>query len=168
MEDLKRRKFLTIAGLGLGAVAAGVMASKSGLSSGSGLLSGLGSLPKGGSDDLKVRAVAGLPSGPIPSYASYVLEGNVNLSTRSGVLTKTVYAGRPEAMSTIALPGLSRVVRVTDVRNEGGSIHVKGTIDDASQLRAGESRDVDLWIDRSRGLARARFLSNNVALRLQT
>ena len=167
MEDLKRRKFLTMAGLGLGAVAAAVMLPGSGLLSKSGLLPESGSAATS-SGDLKFRAVAGLPSGAIPSYASFVLEGSVNLNTRSGVMTKTVYAGRPEAMSTIALPGLSRVVRVTGVKEEGGRVHVTGRVDDASPLHAGESRTVDVWIDRSRGVARAHFLSNEVALRLQT
>jgi len=52
------------------------------------------------------RAVAGLPAKPFPSYASYVIQGHVDIVRSTGIVTKTVFAGAPEAMSTIVLPGL--------------------------------------------------------------
>lgn len=156
MDEMDRRKFLKVVGVGSGAMAAGA------------LIPTMGSLTAKGSGAYAFRAVAGLPTGPIPAYASYVLEGSVNLTTRSGVLTKAVYAGGPEAMSTIALPGLSRVVRVTDIRHRGDLVYVDGVIDDPSQLLAGESLDVRLQIDRTANVAKARFLGTDVVLRLQT
>jgi hypothetical protein len=39
----------------------------------------------------------------------------MHLGTRSGALTTAVCAGAPEEMSTIALPGLSRRIRLTGV-----------------------------------------------------
>src|SRR5437899_13104998 len=40
---------------------------------------------------LTVRAVVGVPTHPLPVYASYVIEGYVHLGTRSGALTTAVY-----------------------------------------------------------------------------
>lgn len=165
MDKINRRKFLTLVGVGSGAVAAGAMLSGAMLS-GAGLFGG----PSGGksSGTLSFRAVAGLPGGALPSYASYVVQGNVNVAARSGVVTRAVYAGYPGAMSTIALPGLSQVVRVTDVREADGTVDITGVIDDASQLRPREDPVVRLRVDRSRGAAWTRFLGQPVELRLQT
>ena len=155
MKNLDRRQFLKIVGIGSGAAAAGAM------------IPNLGMLRTTGPDVLAFRAVAGLPGEPMPAYASYVIEGSLNLKTRTGLLTKTVYAGDPEAMSTIALPGLSRVVRITDVRDLGERVFVEGVIDDPSQLVAGETAQVWLQVDRSAGIAQASFLGREVMLRLQ-
>jgi len=45
-------------------------------------------------------------------------------------VTKTVFAGAPEAMSTIALPGLSRIVRITEVQDRGAQLRLTGVVDD--------------------------------------
>lgn len=153
MDEINRRKFLKLVGAGSGAIAAGVMLPTAGLS---GLM---------GRDLFAFRAVGGLPAGPIPSYATYVLEGHVNPLTLSGVITRTVFAGPPEAMSTIALPGLSRVIRVDGVRDLGSLLHVRGVVEDRSQLSAGESATMDLRIDRGAGVAHASFFRSMVPLR---
>jgi len=162
MEKINRRKFLTLVGVGSGAVAGGAMLAGAGL----GLLGG----PSGdkSSGTFSFRAVSGLPGGALPSYASYVVQGNVNVAARSGVVARAVYAGYPGAMSTIALPGLSQIVRVTDVREAEGTVVITGVIDDRSQLRPGEDAVVQIRVDRSRGAAWTRFLGQPVELRLQT
>lgn len=155
MDDMNRRKFLKVVGVGSGAVAAGAALPAIGMGSWSGARA------------FSFRAVGGLPGGPVPAYASFVLEGHVDVARRSGVVTKNVFAGGPDEMSSVALPGLSRAVRVTDVRDRGGRVYVDGVIDDATQLRPGESREVRIQIDRDAGVARARFLGSDVLLRLQ-
>jgi len=96
-----------------------------------------------------------------------VIEGHVNLTTRSGMLTKAVFAGHPEGMSTIALPGLSRIVRITDVQDLGGAFRIIGVVDDRSQLLRGESLDFDMYIDPSNGIVRTGFFGNEVQLLLE-
>src|SRR5215472_5537567 len=98
MKGINRRSFLQIAGAGsLAAVTASAAAGVPGLTAASRLTA----TSKQGT--YTFRAVIGLPSKPLPSYASYVLEGHVDLTTRSGIMMKTVFAGHPGAMSTVAL-----------------------------------------------------------------
>src|SRR2546421_977068 len=124
MKGINRRRFFQLAGMGsLAAVTAAIPVLST--------VPRLTSTSKQGT--YTFRAVTGLPSKPLPSYASYVLEGHVDLTTRSGVMMKTVFAGHPEAMSTVALPGLSRIIRITDVQDLGGTFRVRGVVDDRSQ-----------------------------------
>ncbi len=155
MNKLNRRRFLQLAGAGSAVAAAGALLPAAALVTGS--KNGL----------FRFRAVAGLPQPPLPNYASYVLEGRLDLSRRSGTVTKAVFAGAPEAMSAIALPGLSRVVRVTDVQHHDGTIHIRGVIDDRSQLVKGESPSVEIVLDRSAGVGRTHFLGTEIPLRLE-
>jgi len=120
----------------------------------------------GGKELFAFRAVGGLPSGNLPSYASYVLEGHLNPITLSGVVTRTVYAGPPEAMSQIVIPGLTRVMRVDGLRDIGSLLHVRGVTDDRSQLREGESPTMEFRIDRTAGVAHAPFFGTSVPLRV--
>src|SRR5437763_17067373 len=117
MNKLNRRKFLTLAGVGSAAAAAGAALP------GANLLTG-GEKAK----TFTFRAVVGLPKKPLPAYASYVIEGHVDLAAGSGVLTKAVFAGTPEAMSAVALPGLSRIVRITEVQELGGTLRITGVV----------------------------------------
>jgi hypothetical protein len=86
---------------------------------------------------------------------------------RSGIMTKTIFAGQPGAMSTVALPGLSRIIRITDVEALGGTFRILGVVDDRSQLRRGESRSFDLFIDPAQGLATTSSLGSSVVLQLE-
>lgn len=156
MGKVNRREFMKMLGAGSGAVTAGAVLPTTGI------------LRWTDKDVFIFRAVTGLPMRGLPSYASYVIQGSVNLSTRSGIVTKSVYAGPPEARSTIALPGLSRIVRVTDVRELGGELHVAGEVEDRLQLRQGESSTVEVKIDRARGVAQALFLGTDVLLQLES
>jgi hypothetical protein len=156
MNALNRHGFLKLAGSGSAALAvAPALAAERWLTA-----SGTGKA-------LTLRAVVGLPTHPLPVYASYVIEGYVHLGTRSGALTTAVYAGPPEEMSTIALPGLSRRIRVTDVQDVAGVLHLTGVIDDRSQLHKGESDRVAIRMDPTRGVASAGLFGTEVLLRLE-
>jgi len=155
VEGFDRRGFLKLVGVLSGSVAVGA------------LTPALALTKLQGATALSFRAVAGLPSAPWPAYASYVLEGSVNLATRSGVISRTVFAGAPEVMSDIALPGMSQTIRVTDVRASRGLLRIQGVVSDRSQLQAGESANVEILVDQLRGIVRAPFSSSNVALSIQ-
>lgn len=156
MKALNRRTFLKMAGassvaatgIGAGAAGAGILGSAA------------------MARTYTFRAVAGLPAKPLPSYASYVIDGHVDLSAKSGVITRMLFAGHPEAISSIALPGTSQVVRVTRVEELGNILVIKGLVDERSQLQRGESPQFSMRIDLSSHTARATFLGSEVALNL--
>lgn len=158
MNKLNRRKFLTLAGVGSAAAATGGAITLAGMPMG---------LTGTQGNTLAFRAVAGLPSRLMPAYASHVIEGHVNLATRTGVVTQTLFAGGPEQMSTIAFPGQSRIVRVTDVQNLGGTFRIKGMIDDRSQLQPGESSNFELLVDPSQRIAKTSFFGSELELYLE-
>ena len=156
MDDMNRRNFMKMVGAGTGAVAA------------SAILPGMGLTGLAGKGILAFRAVGGLPGGNFPSFATYVLEGHVNPLTLSGVVTRTVYAGSPEEMSQIALPGMTQVVRIDGVRDLGGLFHLRGSVDDRAQLGALESPAREFRIDLLRGTVLAPFFGTSVPLRIVT
>ncbi len=112
------------------------------------------------------RATVGLPEPPLPSYATYVVEGSVNLATGSGLVTSRVLAGHPGALSEIGLPGLGRIIRVVGVDKQGSQLTMHGFIEDRSQLQQGESPQVELVVDRQRGVVQAPFGGRMVSLAL--
>jgi hypothetical protein len=153
MDTLDRRGFLKVAGAGSAGAA------------------GLAALPlvahlAGGEAGLTFRAVGGLPDGPLPSYATHVVEGRVDASNGSGLVTSRVLAGHPDGMSAIGLPGLARAINVTAVERQNGRVHVRGVIEDRSQLRRGESATVEFVVDRKRGVLEAPFLGRQTELKL--
>ena len=155
MDKISRRKFLKVVGGGSAALAGGAL-----------LFGGVGLSGNKATDALTFKAMAGLPSAPLPSYASYVVEGGVNLATRTGVITKTVFAGHPDEVSNLALPGLTRTLRVTGVEVMGAVVKVTGQVMDPSTLLAGEKETVNLTIDRSAGTLRTEFLGKEIELTL--
>jgi hypothetical protein len=153
MKKLNRRRFLTIAGAGSVAAVTGAGASVTGLAG------------PGVAAAYSFRGVAALPTDHrLPEWGSYVVEGHVNPSTQSGSISKVVYAGRPEAMSRIAL--VSHVVRVESVKKDGALLHIKGVVDDRSHLLRGESDRVHLIIDTGRRTMSAEFFGSRVTLEL--
>jgi hypothetical protein len=154
MDKISRRKFLKLVGGSSVALVGGAMFTKIGLP---------GQIEK---DALTFRAVAGLPTAPLPSYASYVIEGGVNLASKTGVVTKGVFAGSPDATSNLALPGLTRNLRVTDVSSLGGVVRITAEVADPSVLLKGEAPTTTITIDTSSGTARAEFLGREVELQL--
>jgi hypothetical protein len=155
MNKLNRRTFLTMAGAS--SIAAGLAIPASGLAN---------ELAKG-SDTLTFRAVGEVPSHPMPAFASYVVEGHVNLAARSGVVTKTLVAGGRANMSNVALPGLSRIIRITDVQKRAGTYQLRGIVDDRSLLQPGEASTFTLVINPSQQVAKTNAFGSDVLLTLE-
>jgi hypothetical protein len=155
MNPIKRRDFLRVAGAGAAGAAALISA---------GPLAELIMTATG--RELRFRAVAGVPRPPLPSYASYVIEGDVGLDTGLGTVTKTLYAGGPDAMSDVVLPGLTRTVRITGVTSRGATIVVQGRSENAKVLLPGENPVVELVVDKTRREVRADLFGSPVTMRL--
>jgi len=153
MDALDRRSFLKVAGAG-SASAAGIVAFP--------LMSRLREQPGG----LSFRAVGGLPQAPLPSYATHVVEGSVDVAKRSGLVTSRVLAGHPGETSAVGLPGLARMIQVTGVEARHDGVRLRGVIEDRSQLRRGESATVEILVDKKRGVVQAPFLGRPVELKL--
>ena len=154
MNTLSRRRFLVLTGAGVVAVAAGGIALAVRQLTGSGQ-----------SSTLSFQAVTGLPAKPFLSYASYVINGNVNLSNGTGTITKYVYAGPPERMTSIPL--LTRVIRVTGVRQQGSVWHISGVVDNQVGLQKGEDVSFELLLDSSSHVAQSTFFDSPIQLNLQ-
>jgi len=153
MQQVNRRRLFKLAGVGT-VVAAGIA------------LPTVAGLPKAQQDQFQLRATLGLPERPLPSYATYVLEGTLNLVAGTGLLASRVLAGHPDAQSSIGLPGLGRIITVTQIEERGSQLAVRGIVEDRSQLQPGESPEVNILIDRSRGTVQAPFGRESVVLRL--
>lgn len=153
MKAMDRRTFLKLAGAGsaVAATAALPVAALSFKESGS---------------RLSFKATAGLPARPLPAYATNVVEGNVDLTRGSGIITSQVFAGHTEGVSDIALPGTSRVIRVIDAVQDGGTTRLTGVIDDRSTLMNGERARVEIVIDQARGVVWAPFIGRQIELNL--
>lgn len=156
MKKLHRQGFLKLAGASSAAVAA------------TGALSTADALASSHAGPLTLRAVGPLPARPLAGYASFVLSGHVDVARRAGTLAQTVFAGPPEAMSGVGLPGLSRSIRVTDVRDVDGVLQITGVVDDRSQLEPGESAQVAIRVNRAQGTAAVRWGETEVALHLES
>ncbi len=153
MEQMNRRSLFKLAGVGT-ALAAGVTVPM------------LAQATVNRSDVLQFRATLGLPEPPLPSYATYVVEGSLDLASGTGLVASRVVAGHPGALSEVGLPGLGRIVNVTGVDSDGSQLTVRGLIEDRSQLQPGENHQVELVIDRARGVLQAPFGSRSVVLKL--
>src|ERR671924_2364761 len=103
MEQMDRKSFVKLAGAGSAAAAA---------AAGVPLIGRFVDQDRG---VLRFSASGGLPTSPLPSYATHVVEGTIDLATQSGTVTSRVLAGHPGATTGIGLPGLSRIIRVTEV-----------------------------------------------------
>jgi hypothetical protein len=115
---------------------------------------------------LKFRAVAGLPRNPLPTYATFVVEGTVDLDRGTGIVTKSLYAGAPQAMSNILFPGTARTIRITSVRRSANQVRLAGAVEAGEALTARENRNVTIVIDTSRKVAHADFLGTTVVLQV--
>lgn len=135
MSTLNRRRFLTLVGVAPIAAAAGA---------------GLGSVGSTvAARAYSFRATAGLPHEPLPTWGTYILEGHVDLSRGTGVIHESLHAGAPGATSEIVLPGTSRAIRVTGVRERGSILSLRGVLQDRSQLRPGEHAVKYFHVDRA-------------------
>ncbi len=153
MHQMKRRRLFELAGLSTAALAAlGI--------------GGVGRSLFDRPEPFRFRATLGLPERPLPSYATYVIEGALDLANQTGVVTSRVLAGHPGARSEIGLPGLARIVTVTGVDERDTQLTIRGLIEDRSQLQPGENYHVELVIDRARGVVQAPFGNRSVILTL--
>src|SRR5438874_7578211 len=150
MEQRDRRTFTKLAGAG--SVAAAVPMA--------------GKLAAQGHDRLQFRALGGLPRAPLPSYATHLVEGTIDLESGTGIVTTRVLAGHPGGTSGVGLPGLARIIRIDRVVAERDEYRLAGVIEDRSQLRRGEAAEVEIVVDRKNGVVRAPFAGGQVSLPL--
>jgi hypothetical protein len=136
MKQIDRRKFLGI--VGAGSAAAAVAATP-----GAAALMG-----RSGATSLNFHAEKAMPESPLSAYATAVVDGNIDLALGTGMITTRVLAGH--AGSGIALPSLTRLVRVTRAVAVGNEVHMDGVVEDRSQLARGESAEVTIVLDRGR------------------
>ncbi len=153
MKGFDRRTFLKLAGGSSVAVAATVV-------------TGAALRLPGEARHLAFRATAGLPARPLPSMATKIVEGHVDLESGTGIVSSRVLAGYP-VPSQIALPGLTRLIRVTAATQDGGLVRLSGVVDDRSQLLSGESPNFEILIDRSRGIVTAPLAGQSVILTIE-
>jgi len=153
MKPIDRRTFIKLAGLGSAAAAVATLPAAAVQSF-------------KGNGRLTFKATAGLPAMPLPAYATQVVEGTVDLNRGVGVVTSQVFAGHAEGVSNIALPGLSRVIRITGAHQEGATTHLTGVVDDRSSLVRGESGQVEILVDRARGVVMVPLAGSQVTLNL--
>ncbi len=153
MKRVDRRTFLKLAGTGSVVAAAAALG-------GSAVM-----LPRT-ERYLTFRASAGLPTKPLPSMVTKIIEGNVDLESGTGIVSSRVLAGYP-VPSQIALPGLTRLIRVTAATQEGESVRLTGIVDDRSQLLRGESPSLEIVIDRKLGTVTAPLAGHSVTLTIE-
>ncbi len=153
MSHLDRRRSPRIAG------------TTSAIAAGPAVLPVAGSLAWTGADAFRFRAVTGLSEPSLPACASYVIIGQVYLAARSGMITTALYAGSPDTMAQF--PGLTRLIRITAVTTAGRVLNISGLVYGASALRPGQTRSVDLSIDRRARRVHANFLGDEVLLDLE-
>jgi hypothetical protein len=102
-----------------------------------------------------LRAVAPLPQKPLPAYASHLVEGTVDLMIGTGIATSRVLAGHPEDTGIVGIPGLSRIIRITNASADGSRHTLTGLIDDRSQLQRAQ---LTILIETKTGTLVAPFL----------
>lgn len=153
MKGLDRRTFLKLAGGSSIAVAATVV-------------SGAPLRLPGEAKYLAFRASGGLPTKPLPSMVTKIVEGRVDLASGTGTVSSRVLAGYP-VPSQIALPGLTRLIRITSATQQGGVVRLTGVVDDRSQLLRGESPSLEIMIDRNRGTVTTPLAGHGVTLALE-
>jgi hypothetical protein len=154
VNPVDRRNFLKLAAKGSALAAAAAVVPLSGV------------LKWTSQGTLKFRAVAGLPRNPLPTYATFVVEGTVDLDRGTGLVTKSLYAGAPQAMSTILFPGTARTIRVTTIDRSANRVRLAGVVDAGEALAARENRNVTIVIDTSQKVAHADFLGTAVVLQV--
>lgn len=152
MNPVDRRNFLKLAAKGSALAAAAAAMPLSGI------------LKWTSPGALKFRAVAGLPRNPLPTYATFVVEGTVDLDRGTGIVTKSLYAGAPQAMSNILFPGTARTIRITTADRSANRLRLAGVVDAGEALAARENRNVTIVIDTRQKVAHADFLGTAVDL----
>ena len=145
MSAMYRREFRVLVGAGSAVTAAAAS---------TGALSAAASPtvaphPARGPGLLSFRAETGLPGHPWPAYATAVAEGSVDLRTGTGFVATRVLAGPPSNDAGIGLPGMTRLVRITEAVSSGSLLHLQGLIEDRSTLTAGENARQEFVLDQA-------------------
>jgi hypothetical protein len=154
VKPVDRRNFLRLAAKGSALAAAASVLPISGV------------LRWTGQATMKFRAVVGLPKNPLPTYATFAVEGMVDLDRGTGTVTKSLYAGAPQAMSNILFPGTSRTIRITSVEHSASGLQLAGVVDGGEALTARENRNITIAIDTSQHVAHADFLGTPLVLQV--
>ena len=153
MQGMNRRTFLKLAGAGSVATAA-IGAPVAAL------------VTRNDGNTLHFEAAAGLPAAPWPAYATRMMEGVIDLTAGTGFVTSRVLAGHPGDPSDVALPGTTRLIRITKVVEHDAELRLQGVVEDRTQLQEGESSQVNLVLDRDRREVRTMFAGQDVILTL--
>ncbi len=153
MNSLSRRQFLFFVGAGIVMVGGGAALTVRQLTA------------NAQGNTLKFKAITALPAKPMPGYASYVIDGEVNLNNNTGAITKNVFAGPPEEITSIAL--LTRNVRVTGVQQQGSMWHITGIVNNQPQLQPGEEATFSVLLDPAQNVAQSSFFGSPIELTLQ-
>ena len=153
MQHMNRRSMFKLAGAGSAMVAGAA-------------LPVVGRLATEQANRFGFKATLGLPEPPLPSYATHLVEGTVDLRTGVGIVTTRVLAGHPGGASGVGLPGLARIIRIDRVEAERGGYRLSGVVEDRSQLHRGESAEVEIVVDRKKGVVHAPFAGRQVTLPL--
>jgi hypothetical protein len=152
---MERRQFLKVAGAGAAAVVAAAA-----------LPPVVELILSGNERRLRFTATAGVPRAPLPVYATYVLKGEIDLDRRTGAITSDLLAGSSGSSSALSIPGLSRAISVSAVREDQGIIEVTGVTDGQPHLLAGEDANIRLILDRPHGVAEASFFGHPLTMQL--
>lgn len=152
MKTVSRRRFLVVTVAGAVVVAAGGIALTVRQLSGQG-------------KRLNFQAVTALPGKPLVSYASYVINGNINENDGTGTITQHVYAGSPERMTSIDM--FTRVVRVNSVHRQGNVWQMSGVVENQAQLQEGESPSFEVRLDALGNIVHSTFFGSPIQLHLQ-
>jgi hypothetical protein len=152
MKQIDRRKFLGM--VGAGSAAAAVVAAPAAAAL----------ITRSGSGSVSFHAEKAMPEEPLAAYATAIADGSVDLATGTGLVTTRLLAGH--AGSGIALPGLTRMVRVTRATVVGSEVRMDGVVEDRSQLARGESAKVHMVLDRGQRELRTTLGGSAVTLPL--
>ena len=165
MPSMDRRKFLGVVGAGSAAVSAAAI-STAGLSAAA--TAPAASSPAQGRGALHFRAETGLPGRPWPAHATAVAEGSIDLESGTGFVATRVLAGQPGNSAAIGLPGTARLVRITAASTGGGSVSMRGVVEDRSTLAPGESARKTFVLDQTARQLRTVLGGTEMSLTLVT
>lgn len=158
MKEVDRRNFLKAVGAGVGAAALAYAPM--------GLLGSATRMTGGGEALLTFTAEAPLPAGARPTLASLMLRGHVAAGERvSGLVNQRIVAGYPAKAGAEVLPRMGLTGRIDRVQN-GPTIELWGTFDDAADRRLLRDRDFHVTIDRGTGLVTYRLRGRSHRLQL--
>ncbi len=153
MDSLSRRQFLLLLGAGVVMVGGGAALTVRQLTA------------NAQGNALKFKAITALPAKPMPGYASYVIEGRVNLNNNTGAITKNVFAGPPDEITNISM--LTRNVRVTGAQQKGSKWLITGVVEKQTEIQPGEETTFSILLDPAQNAAQSTFFGSPIQLALQ-